>query len=73
MIENYEITIIKTNPNDANFNMNKPINQIYIHIIKSTKKLLIDNLSELEFKSDHSIKSKCLKWIVKKLLPNYKE
>ena len=44
---------------------------------KSTKKSLIDNLSkrllELEFKSNHSIKSKCLKWIVKKILPDYKE
>ena len=44
---------------------------------KLTKKLLIDDLSkrllELEFKSNHSIKSKCLKWIVKKILPNYNE
>ena len=44
---------------------------------KSTKKSLIDYLSkrllELEFKSNHSIKSKCLKWIVKKILPDYKE
>ena len=40
---------------------------------ESTKKLLIDDLSkkllELEFKSNESIKSKCLKWIVKKILP----
>ena len=27
----------------------------------------------LEFKSKHSIKSKCLKWIVKKILSDYKE
>ena len=42
-----------------------------------TKKSLIDDLSKrllgLEFKSNHSIKSKCLKWIVKKILPDYKE
>ena len=42
-----------------------------------TKKSLIDDISErllkLEFKSDHSIKSKYLKWIVKKILPDYKE
>ena len=41
--------------------------------IKSTKKLLIDDLSkrllELQFKSNHSIKTKCLKWIVKKIPP----
>ena len=44
---------------------------------KSTKKSLIDGLSKgllaIEFKSDHSIKWKCLKWIAKKLLPDYKE
>ena len=62
--------------------MNKLINQIYTQIIKSTKKqtkvstkkLLIDDISkrllELEFKPNHSIKSKCLKWIVKNILPN---
>ena len=26
-------------------------------------------LLELEFKPDHSIKSKCIKWIIKKILP----
>ena len=28
---------------------------------------------ELAIKSNHSIKSKYLKWIIKKILPNYKE
>ena len=77
MIESHGITIIRTNPDAADFDMNRLINQIYTHIIESTKKQtkksLIDDLSkrllELEFKSDHSIKSKCLKWIVKKILP----
>ena len=85
MIESHGITIVRTNPDDANFNMNRLINQIYTHIVKSTKKQtnvstkksLIDDLSkrllELEFKSNHSIKSKCLKWIVKNVLPNYKK
>ena len=45
--------------------------------LKKDKESLIDNLSkkllELEFKSDHSVKSKCLKWIVKKALPKYKK
>ena len=40
-----------------------------MHIIKSIKKSLIDDLSkrllELQFKSNHLIKSKYLKWIVK--------
>ena len=76
MRESHGITIIRTNPDAADFDMNKLINQIYTHIIKSTKKSLIDDLSkrllELEFKSNHSIKSKCLKWIVKNILPNSK-
>ena len=77
MIESHGITIIRTNPDVADFDMNKLINQIYTQIIKWTKKSLIDDLSkrllELEFKSNHSIKSKCLKWIVKNVLPNYKK
>ena len=84
MIESHGITIIRTNPDDAYFDMNKLINEIHMQIIKSTKetkvstkKSLIDDLSKrllkLEFKSNHSIKSKCLKWIVKNILPNYKK
>ena len=77
MIESYEITIIRTNPDATDFDINMLINQIYKHIIESTKnqtkvstkKSLIDDLSkrllELEFKSNYSIKSKCLKWVVK--------
>ena len=64
---------IRINPDGKNFNIFKEINKIHRHIKKSTKKSLIDDLSkrllELEFKSNHSIKSKCLKWIVKKILP----
>ena len=67
----------RINPDEENFNIFKEINKIHRHIKKSTKKSLIDDLSkrllELEFKSNHSIKSKCLKWIVKKILPDYKE
>ena len=76
MIESHEITIIRTNPDASDFDMNRLINQIYTHI-KSTKKSLIDDpskrLLQLEFKSNHSIKSKCLKWIVKNVLLNYKK
>ena len=51
------------------------------HIKKSTKMSLIDDLSkrllELEFKKEfkqhNAIKSKCLKWIVKNILVNYKK
>ena len=84
MIESQGITIIRTNPDTADFDMNRIINQIYTHIFKSTrkqtkvstKKSLIHDLSkrmlELKFKLNHSIKSKCLQWIVKNILPNYK-
>ena len=68
---------IRINPDEENFNIFKEINKIHRHIKKSTKKSLIDDLSkrllELEFKSNHSIKSKCLKWIVKNILPDYKK
>ena len=77
MIESHEITTIRTNPDAADFDVNKLINQIYMHIVKSTKMSLIDDLSkrllELEFKSNHSIKSKCLKWVAKNILPSYKQ
>ena len=69
MIESHGITIIRTNPDAADFDMNKLINQIQTQIFKSTKTSLIDDLSkrllELEFKSNSSVRSKCLKWVVK--------
>ena len=38
MIESHEITIIRTSPDAAHFDMNRLINQIYTQIIESTKK-----------------------------------
>ena len=71
MKESYGIAIIRTNLDAADFDMNRLINQINTHIIKSTKKSVISKrLLEFEFKSNHSIKSKCLKWIAKSILPN---
>ena len=53
------------------------LNQLKNQLKNQPKKKLSSDLSkrllELEFKSNHSIKSKCLKWIVKKILPDYKE
>ena len=64
---------IRINPDEENFNDRKTINKIYRHIKNSTKKSLIDKISkrllELEFQSNHSIKSKCLNFVVKKILP----
>ena len=36
MIENHEITVIRTNPDDLNFSTCRLINQIYMHISKLT-------------------------------------
>ena len=84
IIEGHGTTVVRTNPEASN-SINRLINQIYMHIVrgtkkqtdKSTKNLLNHNLSkrllELEFKSDQSIKSKCLKWIIKKYYLQYKD
>ena len=52
------------------------INEIFRHIKQSTKKTLINKLSTillgLEFESDNITKLKAIKFIVKKILPNYK-
>ena len=84
MIENHEISLIRTNPDDPNFDIKNLIVQIRVcikeqkkQLKKKTKKSLIDDLLkrllELEFKSNYSIKSKRLKWVVKNILPNYKK
>ena len=68
---------IRINPDEKSINIFREINKIHRQIKKSTKNLLIDDISkqllEIEFKSNHSIKSKCLKWIVKKILSDYKK
>ena len=84
MIENHEISLIRTNPDDPNFDIKNLIVQIRVcikeqkkQLKKKTKKSLIDDLLkrllELEFKSNYSIKTKRLKWVVKNILPNYKK
>ena len=60
-----DCVFIRINTDEENFNIFQEINNIHTHIKKSTKKSLIDDHSKkllrLEFKSNHSIKSKCLK------------
>ena len=75
---------IRINPDAIDFNIFKEINKIHRHIKKltkqqtkkQTKESIIDNLSkrllELEFKQHNQIKIRCLKWIVKNILSNYK-
>ena len=64
---------IRINPDTVDFNIFREINKIHRHIKKLSKKYLIDKilkmLLEIEFVSDHSIKSKYLKCIVRKVLP----
>ena len=64
------LEFILMNQNFYTFNAHS---KIHTHIKKSSKKSLIGKFSkrllELEFKSSHSIKSKCLKRIVKYMLP----
>ena len=72
--------LIRINPDKIDFNGYEEFGRVSAYIAESIKKQtrnsLIDDLSkrlpELEFKSNHSIKSKCLKWIVKKILPTIK-
>ena len=75
---------IRINSDAIDFNIFKEINKIHRHINQltkqqtkqKTKESLIDNpskrLLEIEFVKNNSIKSKCLKWIVKNSLPDYK-
>ena len=65
MIKKNGSKITRNNPDATDFNIYTLINQIRMHIKQSAKKSLSDNLLKshlgLEFKSNHSIKSKCLK------------
>ena len=75
MMESHGITINRTNPKDPNFDIKYLMVQIRICIKEAIKKQaresLINNLSkellEIKFKQHNAIKSKCLKWVVKKL------
>ena len=84
-LENFGYYLIRIDPNKKYFNDYEEFGRVSDYITvsikkqteKSTKNSLIGDLSKrllgLEFKSSHSIKSKCLKWIVKKTLPKYKK
>ena len=78
-----DCVFIRINPDAVDFTIGKEINKIHRHINQSTKRQteqktkesLIDlskRLLELEFKQNNQINTKCLKWIVKTILQNYK-
>ena len=66
--------LIKIDPDKEDFDIFRGINEIFRHIKQSTEKILINEISltllELEFKSDNIIKSKAIKYIVKKYCLN---
>ena len=84
-LEKVAYYFIRINPEKPGFDDYEEFGRASTYIAESikkqteelTKKSLIDDLLKrylgLEFKSNHPIKSKCLKWIVKKILPDYKE
>ena len=68
---------VRIDPEEEDFNIFKAINELHRCIKKSTKisatKYLIDKLFNkllrLHFKTNNSIKRKCLKYVAKKILP----
>ena len=67
---------IRIDPHKGDFDIFRAIFEIFRHIKQSTKKALINKISTrllgLEFKSNNIIKSKAMKFFVKKILPDYK-
>ena len=82
--EHLKYTFFRINPDKENFDIFVELGKIESYVSESNKKLikestktsLIDDLSkrllELKFEKHESIKSKCFKWITKKILPDYK-
>ena len=68
---------VRNDSSKEGFDVYTELGRIQNYIVKSTKKStkrsLIDDLSKillgLEFKSNNSIKTKCLKYVVKHILP----
>ena len=65
---------IRIDLSKENFDIIDEIFKIHHYIVelreKSLTKRISNTLLELEFKSNNSIKTKCLKWVVKNILPN---
>ena len=75
MEKNLDCKFIRINPAKESFNVFDDIGKIQVFVSESNEKSLIkklsDRLLELEFKSNNSIKVKCLRWVVKKILPSF--
>ena len=66
---------IRIEPDKEDLDIFKTINEIFKYIKQSTKTTLTNKfmirLPGLEFESDNVIKSKAMKFIVKKIFPDY--
>ena len=66
---------VRIDPDKKDFEIFRAINEIFRHIKQSTKKTVINKISTRLLrldKSDNIAKSKAIKFIVKKVLPDYK-
>ena len=67
MIESHGITIIRTNPDAADFDMNKLINQIYKHISQSNKEKL-EKEKEVEIKKTKKQNKRTKEQVCKRII-----
>ena len=60
--------IVRINPDKPNFDEYEKFGRVQKYIKNSTEKSLIKDPLKKFLEPNHSIKAKCLKWVVKKLL-----
>ena len=73
--KNLSCKFIRIDPDEGDFVNFRAINEIFRHIKQSTKKLIKRTSTRslcLEFNSGNIVKLNALKFIAKKLLPDYK-
>ena len=72
-LENLGYHLIRIHPDKTDFNDYERFGRLQEHITKSTKKLMVNEVSKLmlkmKFKQNHEIKLKTLAYIVNKKLP----
>ena len=67
-LEKLGYNFVRINPDKTNFDEYEKFGRVQKYIKNSTKKSLIKDLLKRFLEPNHSIKAKCLKWVVKKLL-----
>ena len=77
--EHLKCTFFRINPDKENFHIFLQLDKIESYISESNKEPTKESIKkskrllELKFEKYNSIKRKCLKWIVKKILPTIKK